>query len=354
MVVTVNGRQVEVTPAATVLELLGRLGVTSEHVAVALEGEIVPRERYGNTPVREGAEVEIVHLMAGGAEPVRVAGIRSPARDGAPPADDALVIAGKSFSSRLMVGTGKYADLEAMRAAIEASGAEIVTVSVRYMNLEEGPAASAILGALDLSRIHLLPNTAGAATAEQAIRMARLAREATGTNWVKLEVIGDAPTLWPDTDATIEATRVLVQEGFIVLPYTSPDLVAALRLEDAGASTVMPLGAPIGTGQGLIDWMGIRRIIERVTVPVVVDAGIGLPSHAARAMELGAAAVLVNTAIARAEDPVGMARAMRLAVEAGRLARRSGPMRPRNEAEPSSPTAGVPGAVAGVSPGGRA
>lgn len=200
-----------------------------------------------------------------------------------------------------------------------------------------------ILEDLDLEKYRLLPNTAGATTADQAIKMARLAREATGTNWLKLEVIGDKKTLWPDTEATVAATKILVDEGFIVLPYTSPDLVAAIRLEEAGAATVMPLASPIGSGQGMPDWSSIERIIERIeSVPVVVDAGIGVPSDASRAMELGADAVLVNTAIAKADDPVRMGLAMKLGTEAGRLSHLAGRMPVSRYAVPSSPTKGVP------------
>jgi thiazole synthase len=181
---------------------------------------------------------------------------------------------------------------------------------------------------------------------KDAVKMARLAREATGTNWIKLEVIGDQRSLWPDVAGTIEATKILVADGFVVLPYTSPDLVAAMRLEDAGATTVMPLASPIGSGQGMQDWKSIERIIDAVSVPVVVDAGIGVPSDAALAMELGASAVLVNTAIAKANDPVAMARAMRKGVEAGRLSYQAGRMVVSEYANPSSPVGGVPVAVA--------
>lgn len=256
------------------------------------------------------------------------------------PQDDVLVIAGRAFSSRLFLGSSKYPSYEVMAKAIEASGAEMVTVAVRYMNLDE-PQGESVLDYLSRTRYHLLPNTAGATTVKQAVRMAHLAREATGTNWIKLEVIGEEKSLWPDTAATIEATKILVRDGFVVLPYTSPDLVTAIRLEEAGAAAVMPLGAPIGTGQGLLDWVGIRRIVERVTVPVVVDAGLGVPSDAARAMELGVAAVLVNTAIAKARDPVAMARAMRHGVLAGRQAFLAGRMPVQHDADPSSPVTGV-------------
>lgn len=263
--------------------------------------------------------------------------------------DDRLTIAEKSFASRLFLGSSKYPSNEVLVEAIKASGTELVTVAVRYMNLDD-PGGEPLLDHLSRTGCHLLPNTAGATTVKQAVRMAHLAREATGTHWIKLEVIGDERSLWPDTAQTVEATKILVEEGFVVLPYTSPDLVAAIRLEEAGASAVMPLAAPIGTGQGLLDWVAIRRIVERVSVPVVVDAGLGVPSDAARAMELGVAAVLVNTAIAEARDPVAMARAMRDGAAAGRAAYRAGRMPVRNEASPSSPTAGViqeraPGAV---------
>lgn len=254
--------------------------------------------------------------------------------------DDRLTIAGKNFSSRLFLGTGKYTSFETMARALEASGTEMVTVAIRYMNLDD-PQAGSVLDHIDLSKYHLLPNTAGATSLKQALRMARLAREATGSNWIKVEVIGDDATLWPDVTATIEATRILVEEGFVVLPYTSPDLVAAIRLEEAGAATVMPLGSPIGTGQGLLDWTSIQRIAERVTVPVIVDAGIGVPSDAAKAMEMGVAAVLVNTAVAEAKDPVAMAQAMKYGVMAGRQAFRAGRMPLRTQASPSSPVEGV-------------
>lgn len=253
---------------------------------------------------------------------------------------DELTIADKSFASRLFLGSSKYPSFKVMVNAIEASETELVTVAVRYMNLDD-PNQEGVLEHLRRMRCHLLPNTAGATTVKQAIRMAHLAREATGTHWIKLEVIGDEKSLWPDTALTVEATKILVQEGFVVLPYTSPDLVAAIRMEEAGASAVMPLAAPIGTGQGLLDWIGIRRIVERVSVPVVVDAGIGVPSDACRAMEMGVAAILVNTAIAEAHDPVAMANAMKHGVIAGRAAYRAGRMPIRDEASPSSPVSGV-------------
>lgn len=328
MNVTINQEPVEVeVQEPTIRALLAERGVPEEGVVVAVGGDVVPRGEWDERTIREGDEVEIVRAVAGGS------------------GEDVLEIAGETFSSRLFLGTGKYSDAETMNGALEASGTEMVTVAIRYMDLS-GDEDASILRQLDLSRYQLLPNTAGATTAEQAIRMARLACAATGTNWLKLEVIGDQATLWPDTAATVEATKVLVDEGFVVLPYTSPDLVAALRLEEAGAATVMPLASPIGSGQGMVDWAGIRRIVERISVPVVVDAGIGVPSDAAMAMELGADAVLVNTAVARADDPVRMARAMRLGTEAGRLAYLAGRMPVSATARPSSPTRGVPAASA--------
>ncbi|WP_206885418.1 thiazole synthase [Alicyclobacillus mali (ex Roth et al. 2021)] len=254
-----------------------------------------------------------------------------------------LVIAGRSFRSRLMVGTGKYESLEAMREALDASGAEIVTVAVRRVNLDARE--TSILSYIDLERYTLLPNTAGCHTAEEAVRTARLARAAGLSNWVKLEVIPDDGTLLPDPIATVEAAETLVKEGFVVLPYTTDDHVVARRLLEVGCAAVMPYGSAIGTGRGLEAVERIARIVDEIRgrVPVVVDAGIGAPSDAALAMEIGADAVLVNTAIARAGDPVAMARAMRLAVEAGYLARRAGRIPKSSVPSPSSPEAGVVG-----------
>src|SRR5919205_980833 len=256
---------------------------------------------------------------------------------------DPLVIAERTFTSRLFVGTGRFPSPALMREALEASGTEMVTVAIRLTGVDGSGPDAGILAALDTTRYHLLPNTAGATSVRQAVFMAELAREALGTNWVKLEVIGDERTLWPDVTGTVEATRILVDEGFVVLPYTTTDLVTALRLEDAGAATVMPLGSMIGSGQGVQDWDGIRRIAERVGVPVVVDAGIGAPSDAVRAMEAGAAACLINTAISRSDDPPLMAAAMRCAVITGRLGYRAGRMPRSDYAIPSSPVSGVVG-----------
>lgn len=325
MRLTVNGRPTDLECALALAELVKWLGLPVRGVAIAVNGDVVPREDWPVRRIAPGDAVEIIRIIQGGAE-----------HD-----SDALEIGGVRFTSRLFCGTGKFTSAEIAARALEASGTQLVTVAIRYVDLD-APAESGVLAGVDLARYRLLPNTAGATTAEHAVKMARLARAATGTNFIKLEVIGDAQYLWPDTAATIEATRMLVTEGFVVLPYTSPDLVAALRLEEAGAATVMPLASPIGSGQGYNDWISIERICQKVRVPVVVDAGIGAPSEAALAMELGAAAVLVNTAIARATDPVAMADAMRLAVIAGRLGHRAGRMPRRSEAEPSSPAHGVP------------
>jgi len=254
--------------------------------------------------------------------------------------DTPLVVAGREFRTRLIVGTGKYKDNATMVNAIRASGAEMVTVAVRRIDLdrtkEEG-----ILYHLDPEEFLLLPNTAGCYTAEDAIRYARLARAAGFTEWLKLEIIGDQTTLLPDTHATIEAARVLVAEGFKVMAYTNEDLIAAMRLEDAGCVAVMPLASPIGSGLGLVNPYYIREIKRRLAVPVIVDAGVGTASDACVTMEQGVDGVLMNTAIAAAADPVAMGRAMRLAIEAGRWAYLAGRMPSREIAVPSSPTQGM-------------
>ena len=256
------------------------------------------------------------------------------------PATEALRIGQHVFGSRLIIGTGKYASFEIMRQALEASGAEVITVAVRRLNLDR-PSEEHLLDALDRSRVTILPNTAACYTAEEAIRVARLGREAGLSELVKLEVIGDPKTLLPDTVALLEATTILVKEGFVVMPYTNDDPVMAKRLQDAGAACVMPLAAPIGSGQGMLNPLNIRFILEAVTVPVIVDAGVGTASDAAVAMEVGADGVLMNTAIACASDPVKMARAMRLAVEAGRLAFEAGRIAKKPYASASSPTEGA-------------
>jgi thiazole synthase len=254
--------------------------------------------------------------------------------------DTNLVLGGKEFSSRLIVGTGKYATNEIMRQAHEESGAQIVTVAVRRVSLPG--TGESLLDFIDTKRFTLLPNTAGCYTADEAVRTAYLAREAGLGDMVKLEVIGDARTLFPDVQGLLEATKTLAREGFIVMPYTNDDPVTAKRLEDAGAACVMPLGAPIGSGLGIRNPYNIKIILETVSVPVIVDAGVGTASDAAIAMELGVDGVLMNTAIAGARDAVAMARAMRLAVEAGRLAHRAGRIGKKLYATASSPLEGLP------------
>jgi thiazole synthase len=314
------------TDALDVPTLLASRGVSSEAVALAVNGQVVPRRTWPTVTFSDGDRIELVKVVAGGDWD-----------------DDPLIIAGRAFSSRLFMGTGRFQSPAVLRAALEASQTEIVTVAIRMTGVDGSGPDAGILSALDRSRYQLLPNTAGATSVRQAVFMAELAREALDTNWVKLEVIGDERTLWPDVTGTVEATKLLVREGFVVLPYTTTDLVTALRLEDAGAATVMPLGSMIGSGQGVQDWDGVQRIAERVSVPVVVDAGIGTPSDAVRAMEAGADACLVNTAVSRSDNPPLMAAAMRLAVIAGRLGYRAGRM-PRSEvAIPSSPATGLVG-----------
>jgi thiazole synthase len=255
--------------------------------------------------------------------------------------NDELVIAGRAFASRLIVGTGKYRSLAEMARAHAASGAAMVTVAVRRVNLSDRTKES-LLDYIDREKIFLLPNTAGCYTADEAIRTARLGREAGLSEWVKLEVIGDQQTLYPETEELVKATRVLVKEGFIVLPYTSDDLIVARKLIDAGASAVMPLAAPIGSGLGVQNQAALRILRERVTeVPLIVDAGVGTASDAAIAMELGVDGILMNTAIAEAQDAVLMAEAMRDAVSAGRKAYLAGRMSKKLYASASSPLSGV-------------
>jgi thiazole synthase len=255
---------------------------------------------------------------------------------------DPFVIAGRTFASRLIVGTGKYPSNAVMAQAHEASGADMVTVAVRRVNLNDRSGQS-LMDFIDRERMFVLPNTAACYTADEAVRTARLAREAGLSNWVKLEVIGDEKTLFPDSVALLEATKILVKEGFVVLPYTIDDPVLCRKLEEAGAAAVMPLAAPIGSGLGIQNPNNIAIIKEFARVPVIVDAGVGTASDAAIAMELGADGVLMNTAIAGAADPVAMARAMRLAVEAGRLAYRAGRIEKKRYATASSPLTGVIG-----------
>lgn len=254
-----------------------------------------------------------------------------------------MIVAGREFQSRLILGTGKYSSFELMRRCHEASGTEVVTVAVRRVNLSDRSKES-LLDYIDRNRFTLLPNTAGCYNADDAVRTARLGREAGLSNWVKLEVIGDEKTLFPDTEALLEATRILVNDGFVVLPYTNDDVVVAKKLEAAGAAAVMPLGAPIGSGLGVQNPGNLLLLREAISIPMIVDAGVGTASDAAFAMELGADGVLMNTAVAEAREPVKMAEAMKHAVEAGRLAFEAGRMPRRRYASASSPLEGVVGA----------
>jgi thiazole synthase len=252
---------------------------------------------------------------------------------------DPLILSGRTFRSRLLVGTGKYPTFAIMKDALEASGAEIVTVAVRRVNLDRS--GESMLNYIDAKRYMLLPNTAGCYTADDAVRAAMLGREAGLSEWVKLEVIGDEKTLFPDTEALLSATKTLVKEGFIVLPYTNDDPIVARKLQDAGAVAVMPMGAPIGSGMGIRNPANIKIILETVSVPVLVDAGVGTASDASLAMELGCDAVLMNTAIAGAADPVAMAEAMKLAVQSGRIASKAGRIARKLYATASSPIDGM-------------
>lgn len=254
-------------------------------------------------------------------------------------AEDAFILGGRSFRSRLFVGTGKYATFSQMKEALEKSETEIVTVAVRRVNLDRSK--ESLLDYIDTARFTILPNTAGCYTEEEAVRTAFLGREAGLSDWIKLEVIGNEKTLFPDTEALLSATKTLVKEGFVVLPYTNDDPVMAHKLQDAGAAAVMPLGAPIGSGMGIQNPANIRIILESVSVPVIVDAGVGTASDASIAMELGCDAVLMNTGIAGAQNPVAMAEAMKLAVRAGRLAYRAGRIPRKLYASASSPTEGI-------------
>lgn len=256
--------------------------------------------------------------------------------------DERLKIGKREFRSRLLVGTGKYATFDIMEKALEASGAEVVTVAIRRLDLGEADAKKeSLLDHIDRNKYTILPNTAGCYNADEAMRIARLARGMGLSEMIKLEVIGDERTLFPDTESLLHATKILVKEGFIVMPYTNDDPVMAKKLEDAGAACVMPLASPIGSGMGILNPINIRFIQEAVKVPVIVDAGVGTASDSAIAMELGVDGVLMNTGIAGARDPIGMARAMKLAVEAGRLAFLSGRIAKKQYASPSSPAEGI-------------
>nr|WP_317892499.1 sulfur carrier protein ThiS [uncultured Sphingomonas sp.] len=325
--IIVNGEHKRVRAGQTIAELAAEIGLVPEKVAVERNLEVVPRSTLHEAKLHDGDELEIVHFVGGGDHAVAVD-------------EDRWEVAGKRFRSRLIVGTGKYKDMAQNAAAVEASGAEIVTVAVRRVNVTD-PNAPMLTDFIDPKKITYLPNTAGCFTAEDAIRTLRLAREAGGWELVKLEVLGEARTLYPDMVETLRATEILAKEGFKPMVYCVDDPIAAKRLEDVGAVAIMPLGAPIGSGLGIQNKVTIRLIVEGAKVPVLVDAGVGTASDAAAAMELGCDGVLMNTAIAEAKDPILMAQAMRAAVEAGRLAYRAGRMGKRRYADPSSPLAGL-------------
>jgi thiazole synthase len=334
--ITLNGELRELPRPLTVAELLRHLGLKTEYVAIEINKELVPRSRLAETAVAPGDVLEVVTLVGGG----------SAAPLGLPP----LKIGSHLIQSRLFVGTGKYTSLELMRACLDASGAEVVTVAVRRERLFDAHGRN-LLDFLDPRRYTILPNTAGCFTTVDALRTARLGRELLeglgnpGADWVKLEVLADSRTLLPDPVASLEATRILVNEGFQVLCYASDDPVMARRLKEAGATSVMPAGSPIGSGQGVLNPNNIRIILEDLkgddpSYPVIVDAGVGIASDVTNAMELGCDGVLLNTGIAGAADPLKMAHAMRLAVEAGWLAARAGRIPKKLYATASSPTQG--------------
>jgi len=328
LTVTINGEERSLNGALSVRDLLSSLGMDPAKIAVERNLEIVPRSQYGAVIVGEGDRLEIVHFIGGGNAPAEA------------PVDKPFVVAGHTFKSRLIIGTGKYKTYAENAAALDASGAEMVTVAVRRVNLTD-PSQPKLVDFIDPKKFVYLPNTAGCFTGEDAVRTLRLAREAGGWTLVKLEVLGDRKTLYPDMIETLRATELLIREGFQVMVYCSDDPLMAKRLEDMGAAAIMPLAAPIGSGLGVQNPVNIRMIVEEAKVPVIVDAGVGTASDAAVAMELGCDGVLMNTAIAEAKNPVMMARAMKHAVEAGRLAYLAGRMAKKRYADPSSPLAGL-------------
>ena len=318
--ITLNGEPRHAS-AGSIAALVQEIGLDPAKVAVERNLVIVPRSTLADVMLADGDSLEIVHFVGGGQ-------------------DDSWSVAGRNFNSRLIVGTGKYKDFAQNAAALEASGAEIITVAVRRVNVSDR-GAPMLTDFIDPKKYTYLPNTAGCFTADDAIRTLRLAREAGGWDLVKLEVLGEAKTLYPDMRETLKATQILANEGFLPMVYCVDDPIAAKQLEEAGAVAVMPLGAPIGSGLGIQNRVTIRLIVEGAKVPVLVDAGVGTASDAAVGMELGCDGILMNTAIAEAKDPILMARAMKLAVEAGRLAYLSGRMGRRMYADPSSPLAGL-------------
>jgi thiazole synthase len=321
--IRLNGEIHELPESLNIAQLLEHFDLPKDRVAVERNRSLVPKLDWESVALSQGDELEVVHFVGGGSGQ-----------------DDTFVIAGRTFSSRLIVGTGKYPSHQVMAEAHRRSGTDMVTVAVRRIDLK-APKGQSLIDFIDRERIMILPNTAACYNVDDAVRTARLGREAGLSNWVKLEVIGDERTLFPDTAALIEATKILVKDGFVVLPYTNDDLVVARRLIDAGAAAIMPLGAPIGSGMGIQNIAGIRILREMITeVPLIVDAGVGTASDATIAMELGADGVLMNTAIAGAKDPGAMAEAMNYAVKAGRLAYRSGRIQRKLYATASSPVEG--------------
>src|SRR6201995_3666777 len=323
MEITLNGETRRIEAPVNVRGLLEQLGLDPAKIAVERNLEIVPRSTYGQVALSEGDRLEIVHFIGGGNAPVEV-----------PRVDKPFVLAGKKYKSRLIIGTGKYKTYADNAAALEASGAEIVTVAVRRVNLTDR-SQPMLVDFIDPKKVTYLPNTAGCYTGEEAVRTLRLAREAGGWSLVKLEVLGEKKLLYPDMLETLRATEMLSHDGFQVMVYCSDDPLMAKRLEDMGAAAIMPLAAPIGSGMGVQSTVNIRMIIEDAKVPVVVDAGIGTASDAAVAMELGCDAVLTNTGIAQARGPV------KLAGQAGREAWLAGRMPKKAYADPSSPLSGL-------------
>ncbi len=321
MRIELNGDPRELAAGSSLVDAVRESGVArgGRGVAVALDGEVVPRAEWDSTPLAEGSVVEVLAAVQGGAE--------------------SWELGGRQWSSRLIVGSGGFRSLEQMEEALVACGAEIVTVALRRVDPE---AEGSVLDVIERLGLFALPNTAGCFTARDAVRTARLAREAFGTEWVKLEVIGDDRTLYPDAVELLDAAETLVGEGFTVLPYTNDDPILARRLEEAGCAAVMPLGSPIGSGAGIRNPYNIAIIAEHAAVPVVLDAGIGTASDAALAIELGCDAVLAASSIFGAADPPAMARALRGAVEAGHAARRAGRIPRRTYAEASTPEEGLP------------
>ncbi|MEQ1545071.1 sulfur carrier protein ThiS [Methyloglobulus sp.] len=323
MIIYVNGESRELPDNNRVADVIDNMGLTGKRIAVELNKEILPFDQYLNQLLHDGDHIEIVHAIGGGQ-------------------GDTFTIAGIAYRSRLLVGTGKYKDMEETRLAIEASGAQIVTVAIRRTNIGQNPGEPNLLDVIPPDKYTILPNTAGCYTAEDAVRTCRLARELLGGhNLVKLEVLADQKTLFPDVAQTYIAAELLVKDGFDVMVYTNDDPIAAKRLEEIGCVAVMPLAAPIGSGLGIRNPYNILTIVENAKVPILVDAGVGTASDAAIAMELGCAGVLMNTAIAEAKNPILMASAMRKGIEAGREAFLAGRMPRKRFASASSPIDGL-------------